>query len=276
MQRLRTGVLLLAIGACRTPSSGATPSLQASSDPAAEAEGAALAHPASPPPQAETPEAPPDSVVHAWNEALSRHDLEALGALYAAQVLFYGTNLTRDACVQAKREAFRKTPDYRQKLRDDRVTIEPIDAEHVRARFTKISSASGKDHAFEASLVLSHEDGQWRIAEESDQATDSRHAQTCEDAVMSAAMSTPPARAFLDAPVPAEAVDAGFLSRGGMVYPRNEGETRYTVALHSSFTDRMANEVWLEVDPKTGTVYQDTGRVRAEAALESAVVRACR
>ena len=274
--RLRTSALLLAAAACRTSSSGGT-QLPAASDPRAEESGAETPGAARPPPRAAPLEAPPDHVVREWNDALSRHDLDALEALYSAQVLFYGTSLAREACIRAKREAFRKTPDYRQKLRDDRVTIEHIDADHVRARFTKISSASGEDHAFEASLVLVREEGQWRIAEESDQATERRTTpEACETAVMSLATSTAPARAFFDAPVSEAAVDAGFISRGGIVYPREGGEARYKVALHSNFTDRVANEVWLEVDPKTGAVYDDTGRLKASAPLESAVVRACK
>jgi hypothetical protein len=89
---------------------------------------------------------------------------------------------------------------------------------------------------------------------------------------MAAALATPQAKAFFNAEVPPGAKEAGFLSRGAMVMPREPTDARIAVALHSSFEDRIANEVWIEVDPKTGAVYADDAKVTTDAA----VVRACR
>jgi hypothetical protein len=229
---------------------------------------------AAPPAPSAAPSAAPKEderlgVVRAWNDALSKHDLDLLGKIYGAHVKLYGKDLTREACVAQKREAFAKTPSYRQTLEKIQLADE---GDHARARFVKISQSLGKARAYDAYLVLAKEDGAWRVVEESDKTTDTNLSRSCEDAVMAAALATKRAKAFLDAPVPPEARDAGFLSRGGMLMPFDTGDKRYTVALHDNFEDRIVNQVFIEVDPKTGDVYVDDAKV----ATDAAVPRACK
>jgi hypothetical protein len=71
----------------------------------------------------------------------------------------------------------------------------------------------------------------------------------------------------------ADMYDAGFISR---VMPLAPGETRIAVALHDNFEDRIVNQGWIGVDPKTGEVSVDDARVPIDAAREAAVVRACK
>jgi ketosteroid isomerase-like protein len=225
-----------------------------------------------------SPTDPRESVVRAWNDALTRHDLDALAKVYAAHVLFYGTSMTRDACVAAKKQAFERTPDYRQTLRDDRVRMDPVDADHVRAHFTKISSVAHKDQAYEATLLLVREGGDWRIGEETDSATDRALARSCDTAVGALASTTKPAQEFLNTPVSKEALAAGFISRGWMVFPPPAPGAPYSVAFHSNFPDHMANELFVDVDPKTGAASQADGTepLKVHPALQAAVVAACK
>ena len=64
-----------------------------------------------PPPQA------PEAAVRAWNDALNRHDLDALRLAYASEVMFYGRRMTAAEVIVAKAQAFAKIPTFGRRCR---------------------------------------------------------------------------------------------------------------------------------------------------------------
>ena len=81
-------------------------------------------------------------VVVAWNDATTKHDLAALAAVYGDEVTFYGADLVRADCVTKKADAFQRSPDSTQRIRDAKVMPDGNDGAYVT--FTKDSTAEGK------------------------------------------------------------------------------------------------------------------------------------
>ena len=103
------------------------------------------------------------AVLERWNGAHNAHDLETLASLYAPKVLFYGTELTKAACVEKKRRALAGAPDYTQAIRN--VTFEPAEKGKTFVRFVKTSTTQGKSIPYPAIVVI---DASGAIVEESD------------------------------------------------------------------------------------------------------------
>jgi hypothetical protein len=103
------------------------------------------------------------AVVERWNGAHNAHDLEILASLYAPKVVFYGTELTKAACVEKKRRAFATSPDYTQSIRD--ATFEPAEGGKTFVRLVKTSTTQGKSSNYPAIIVV---DASGAIVEESD------------------------------------------------------------------------------------------------------------
>ncbi len=102
-------------------------------------------------------------VVERWNHAHNAHDLGDLASLYAPKVLFYGTELTKAACVEKKRRAFATAPDYTQLIRD--ATFEPAEEGRTFVHLVKTSTTQGKSTPYPSILVV---DAGGAIVEESD------------------------------------------------------------------------------------------------------------
>ncbi len=80
-------------------------------------------------------------VVGQWNDAHVAHDANALQALYAETVYFYGKTLPRTECVKRKADAFAKATDYGQAVRD---VVATQRGDHTVVAFTKTWTTSGK------------------------------------------------------------------------------------------------------------------------------------
>jgi hypothetical protein len=106
----------------------------------------------------------------AWNSALDQHDMSSLAALYSSQVLFYGSYWTAQKVIAAKRSALDKTPDYRQRIDDVRVSR---DALRTTLEFQKHSGPDAKS-VVSARLTLQEEASRLVIVEETDALTDKR------------------------------------------------------------------------------------------------------
>lgn len=110
----------------------------------------------------------PEAAVKAWNDALNRHDLDALRAAYAPDVLFYGRHMTGAEVVAAKAQAFAKDPDFRQEVSDFAANEA---ADTVTARFTKAWTAKGVTRRVGGSLGLKRANGRFLVTAETDVAT---------------------------------------------------------------------------------------------------------
>lgn len=106
--------------------------------------------------------------VQAWNAALNKADITALGPLYADQVQAYGTTMSRAACLEGKKAWLAKNPGFKQELGADFwVCTTP---EGIQLSFTKTSGLPGKTKSVEAYLVFDRET--LLILRESDLVTD--------------------------------------------------------------------------------------------------------
>jgi hypothetical protein len=143
-----------AISACsRSDKTAPVPQpLPATSAPAAGVQAA---------PQANTPA----DVVKNWDKAHNDHDAQALGALYAPNVEFYGQHLSNAQVIAAKDQAFKRDPAFKQQLSNLKIEEGPNDA---TATFSKDWFANGKAHNVDASLQLGTVDGRLLIVKESD------------------------------------------------------------------------------------------------------------
>ena len=102
-----------------------------------------------PPPAASAADAGASSIVDRWNDAHARRDAQALEAVYAPNVSYYGTELTSAECVRRKAAAFAKTPDFTQSIRDVKLETTP-DGKDTWARFEKTTTSGGKAKSYRA------------------------------------------------------------------------------------------------------------------------------
>jgi hypothetical protein len=117
----------------------------------------------------------PEAAVRAWNDALNRHDLNALRAAYAPEVMFYGRRMTAAEVVAAKAQAFAKDPGFRQEVSDFAASDAP---DAVTVRFTKAWTTKGVTRRVGGSLGLQRTDGRFLVAAETDVATSDAQAKT--------------------------------------------------------------------------------------------------
>ena len=95
------------------------------------------------------------SVVIAWNDAHTKHDAAALTVVYADEVSFYGApSVTRAQCIKKKADAFAKSPDYAQSIRDARVMPDGNDGFYVT--FVKDWTAEGKTASVGSYVYVDH------------------------------------------------------------------------------------------------------------------------
>ena len=108
----------------------------------------------------------PPPIVTRWNDAHVAHDANALRALYAETVYFYGKSLPRAECVKRKADAFAKAPDYSQAMRD---VVATQRGDHLVIALVKAWTTSGKTTD---SLSVLYVDAQGHITAEMDKPVD--------------------------------------------------------------------------------------------------------
>lgn len=280
--RLTIGVFGLVTASCLVgcrraePHPGPTPhaAAAASNTPSNTAASSASVTAAVPP----IPEDPAARAVHAWNDALDRHDLAALERVYGASITFYGHPRTKSGVLAAKRAAFAKQPTFRQELIGDIALARGGDG-RVTATFIK---RSGTDAAFSvdtATLVLAPSQMGYVVVEETDADSLRRQASSpspCEAKASEVVNALPEVqRATAAAMKDADASDGG--ARFGGVGPNDDGEGGITFALGVHTDERFETRVVASVS-KDGllTVTVSGSDVAVPAAALRAVRDACR
>ena len=119
------------------------------------------------------------ALVKEWNKANSAKDYEALSAMFDNNVLFYGTQLNKDACVENKQMAFKKSPDFYQQIYGD-VDVEKISDTEVKCSFVKRVTVSGQTNDYPSYLNFHKVGDEWKISAESDLITDENLAKRAE------------------------------------------------------------------------------------------------
>lgn len=123
------------------------------------------------PPSATKAPVTAEQLLSAWTAALNAADVNALEALYADKVKFYGQSLTRDEVLARKRKALSATPGFTQQ-----VVGEPSyhdEGDSVRVGFQKRSGPPGAQSDVRSTLVLV-KGSRLAIREETDAATEKR------------------------------------------------------------------------------------------------------
>jgi len=131
--------------------------------------------------QAEPVQLPPEQVLVAWNDALNRHDIEALARFYGPQVRFYGQSKTSTDVAALKQTALTKQPNFRQRIDHLRVNR---DGARVVIEFEKWSGPTLGSQA-SGRVAFETVDGKFLIVEETDAPTEQRwgkhRSESCSD-----------------------------------------------------------------------------------------------
>lgn len=187
-------------------------------------------------------------IVRSWNDALDRHDIDALGTLYAPTVAFYGTDAPRAAVLAAKKRALGRGSTFEQRIASD---LEVADAPGggVEVTFTKRSGTGGKLVDVRAIIVVAGDVP--AITQERDAASDARaerqRDERCFDAVTGTVSALPAVKRILGK---VEADLAKFPDhRMGGIGPMRVDDGSVTGALGVHSDERFEAMVWYSVAP---------------------------
>lgn len=187
-------------------------------------------------------------IVRAWNDALVKHDVDALKPLYAPQVKFYTSEMSRAAVLGAKRRALGPKSTFRQEITSELEILPSGDG--VSVSFNKRSGPAEKLADVRATLVLTG--NPMAIRQERDAASDARLAPSdlddrCGNVVLKIVRAMPAVKKVL-AGVEAELPKFPERHMGGMG-PIREADGQLTGGLGVHSDERYEALVWYSVGP---------------------------
>jgi hypothetical protein len=193
---------------------------------------------------------PAESLLSTWSSALDRHDEALLATLYAPHVRFYGVRKTSAEVLGAKQQAFKKEPDFRQRISD--VQIEKT-AKGFAVRFEKRSGADLTASAQGRLVLEAFDSPKLLITEESDSVTDKRFAKkpppsSCYAAVSAVVTSLP----AIEADIRRVARTNPNVTPGGILY--NEDARNVAAAQGYFHPERFEPRWWVDVQGGALTV----------------------
>jgi hypothetical protein len=249
-------LLLVSVAACRDNAAPVTDSGAAAADATTAAlalsasasatadRDAAAASDASPATRADDAR----RIIRAWNEALVKHDVDALAPLYAPRVKFYTSDMSRAAVLSAKRRALGPKSTFRQEIISELEILPSGDG--VAVSFNKRSGPAGKTADVRATLVLTG--NPMAISQERDAASDARLAPSdlddrCGNAVLKIVQAMPAVKKALAG---AEAELPKYPDRRmGGIGPVREADGQLTGGLGVHSDERYEALVWYSVSP---------------------------
>ena len=111
------------------------------------------------------------ALVNEWNSANSSKDVEALGNLFDDEVVFYGSQLSREDCIDHKRKLFNNKPDFSQQIYGE-VDVEKVSDAEMKCTFVKRVTVDGKTTDYPSYMVFKKNGEKWKISVEGDFVTD--------------------------------------------------------------------------------------------------------
>lgn len=111
------------------------------------------------------------TLVQEWNKANSSKDIEALRRLFDDNVDFYGSSMSKNACIEKKESLFKKNADFYQQIYGD-IDVENISETEVKCSFVKRVTVDGKTTDYPSYLNFRKNGGEWKISVERDLVTD--------------------------------------------------------------------------------------------------------
>ena len=109
--------------------------------------------------------------VQDWNDAHNKKDVAAFSRMYADSLVFYGDRTSKNACIEKKLSAFRKQPDFLQRI-PDAIAVQEVGTDQVRCDFSKQVSSNGEARTYAGYLIFERMGDTWRIVNEGDKTTD--------------------------------------------------------------------------------------------------------
>jgi hypothetical protein len=270
-------VLLLAASACRRDE---TPRPKANPKPVAPASAA----PSVPAPSASGKEEPlsPEAqaalkTVRAWNDALDRHDLDALRGLYADTVRFYGQDRSNAAVIASKRAAFAKEPAFRQEIVGEIGLSLSLGV--FTASFLKVAGPANAFLAINAKLGVKDFDGKFLIVEETDEVSMKKELEAgtdCDKKVSEVLESLPEVKHAEEVALEEIRLSDGGWRMGG-IGPNDDGEGGFSAQVGIFTEERLDTRYSYSVDRKGNlSVHTRGGPANIPRDVLRAVAAACR
>lgn len=110
-------------------------------------------------------------LVQDWNKAHSSKDVGVFSNLYDNTVLFYGTQMDKNSCIESKLSFFKKNPDYYQQIYGGIQTNNISDTE-VKCNFVKRVTVNQATNDYPSYLTFKKFGNDWKIITEGDLVTD--------------------------------------------------------------------------------------------------------
>lgn len=110
-------------------------------------------------------------LVQDWNKAHMSKDIAQFSNLYHNTVLFYGTYLDKNKCIEKKSSLFKKYPDFNHQIYGN-IQIEIIDETEIKCSFVKRVTVKQVTTDYPSYLIFKKSDDVWKIIVESDLVTD--------------------------------------------------------------------------------------------------------
>jgi hypothetical protein len=217
--------------------------------------------------------------VQAWSDALDRHGLAALEHLYADPVQFYGHQHSRSSVIRAKKAAFAKQPDFRQRLIGN-IDVQTAPDGTLAASFLKRTEGGGRTLVIGALLRLARAtDGALLVTQESDVESEKQSAagtaSSCVETAAGVVDSLPQVKQAVESAQKA-ADDSGGSARFGGIGPTEDNDgVSASMGIHTD--ERFETFVSYSVD-KAGRLTVSAGGddVSVPAPLLRKVASACR
>jgi ketosteroid isomerase-like protein len=112
-----------------------------------------------------------------WDKAHNSKNVASFSNLYDNSVLFYGTQMDKNACIESKLSLFKKYPDFYEQIFGD-IQTENLNDNSVKCSFIKRVTVNQETKDYPAYLIFKKESDNWKIIAESDLTTDKNLAKT--------------------------------------------------------------------------------------------------
>ncbi|MDR2964112.1 MAG: DUF4431 domain-containing protein [Bacteroidales bacterium] len=116
-------------------------------------------------------EAALSNLVEQWNSAHVKKDVGAFSQLFDNSVLFYGTQLDKNTCIEKKLALFKKSPDFYQQIYGD-IAVEQSGDDEITCSFVKRVTVHQATSDYPSYLVFRNTDDGYKIVVEGDLVTD--------------------------------------------------------------------------------------------------------
>ncbi len=106
-----------------------------------------------------------------WDKAHNSKDVKVFSELFDNYVLFYGTRLDKNSCIESKLSFFKKHPDFYEQIFGD-IQIENQNDNSIKCSFIKRVTLNQMTKDYPSYLTFKKVDNDWKIIIEGDLVTD--------------------------------------------------------------------------------------------------------